>query len=71
MSGTYGSPRVHQVLRRSGHRVVRLMRRHGIKARVATIRYTNPSVQRFYGSISNQQLNVRLDLTCSPEIVRC
>src|SRR5882724_4024696 len=71
VSGTYGSPRVHQVLRRSGHRVVRLMRRHGIKARVATIRYTNPSVQRFYGSISNQQLNVRLDLTCSPEIVRC
>jgi putative transposase len=64
--GTYGSPRVHQVLRRRGHRVgkhrvARLMRRHGIKARVATIRYTNPSVQRFYGSIPNQQLNVQLE----------
>ena len=63
--GTYGSPRVHQVLRRRGHqvgkhRVARLMRRHGIKARVATIRYTNPSVQRFYGSIPNQSLELEL-----------
>lgn len=63
--GTYGSPRVHQVLRRRGHRVgkhrvARLMRRHGIKARVATIRYTNPSVQRFYGSIPNQSLDLEL-----------
>ena len=60
--GTYGSPRVHQVLRGRGHRVgkhrvARLMRRHGIKARVATIRYTSPSLQRYYGSIANQQLD--------------
>jgi putative transposase len=63
--GTYGSPRVHQVLRRKGHcvgkhRVARLMRAHGIKARVATIRYTNPSLQRYYGSIPNQQLDLEL-----------
>jgi transposase InsO family protein len=63
--GTYGSPRVHQALRRKGHcvgkhRVARLMRSHGIKARVATIRYTNPSLQRYYGSIPNQQLDLQL-----------
>jgi putative transposase len=64
--GTYGSPRVHQVLRRRGHhvgrhRVARLMSRHGIKARVATIRYTSPSIQRFFGSIANQSLDVELE----------
>jgi putative transposase len=63
--GTYGSPRVYQMLRRRGHRVgkhrvARLMRRHGIKARVATIRYTNPSIQRFFGSIGNRSLDVEL-----------
>jgi hypothetical protein len=47
---------VHQALRGKGHcvgkhRVARLMRAHGIKARVATLRYTNPSLQRYYGSI--------------------
>lgn len=64
--GTYGSPRVHQALRRRGrrvgkHRVARLMRVHGIKARVATIRYTNPSIQRFYGKIPNQSLLLQLE----------
>ena len=64
--GTYGSPRVHRVLRRRGHRVgkhrvARLMRKHGIKARVASIRYTNPSIQRFFGSIANQSLDVELE----------
>jgi transposase InsO family protein len=63
--GTYGSPRVHQALRRKGHcvgkhRVARLMRVHGIKARVATIRYTSPGLQRYYGSIPNQQLDLEL-----------
>jgi putative transposase len=66
--GTYGSPRVHQVLRRRGrcvgkHRVARLMRAHGIKARVATIRYTNPSLQRYFGSIPNQSLELDLSRT--------
>jgi putative transposase len=64
--GTYGSPRVHQALRSRGHRVgkhrvARLMRTHGIKARVATIRYTNPSLQRYFGSIPNQQLDLELE----------
>jgi transposase InsO family protein len=64
--GTYGSPRVHQALLKRGHcvgkhRVARLMRRHGIKARVATIRYTSPSLQRYYGAIPNRQLGLELD----------
>jgi putative transposase len=64
--GTYGSPRVHRVLRSRGHcvgkhRVARLMRAHGIKARVARIRYTNPSIQRFFSAIANQSLEVQLD----------
>ena len=63
--GTYGSPRVHRALHKRGHRVgknrvARLMRRHGIKARVATIRYTSPSLQRFFGSVLNEQLDLEL-----------
>lgn len=64
--GTYGSPRVHQVLRGRGHRVgkhrvARLMRRHGIKARVATMRYTSPSTKRFFASVRNEQLELKLE----------
>lgn len=63
--GTYGSPRVHQVLKSKGHfvgkhRVARLMRAHGIKARVATIRYTSPGMQRHYASIPNVQFDLAL-----------
>ena len=63
--GTYGSPRVHRALRKRGHRVgknrvARLMRRHGIKARVATIRYTSPSIQRFFDGALNQQFDLEL-----------
>lgn len=63
--GIYGSPRVHRALRDRGHRVgkhrvARLMRRHGIKARVATIRYTSPGIQRHFGSTRNEQLELRL-----------
>jgi transposase InsO family protein len=63
--GIYGSPRVHRELRQRGHgvgkhRVARLMRAHRIKARVATIRYTSPGMQRYFGSIPNQQLDVEL-----------
>jgi putative transposase len=63
--GIYGSPRVHRVLRKRGHRVgknrvARLMRRHGIKARVATIRYTSPGMQRYFGSVLNEQLDLEL-----------
>jgi transposase InsO family protein len=63
--GIYGSPRVHRVLRDRGHRVgkhrvARLMRTHGIKARVATIRYTSPGIQRHFGSTRNEQLELEL-----------
>ena len=56
----YGSPRVHRKLERQGvrvgkNRVARLMRRHGIKARVATIRYTVPAMKRFFGNLPNRQ----------------
>jgi putative transposase len=64
--GTYGSPRVHRALRRRGHRVgknrvARLMRAHGIKARVARIRYTSPATQRFFDSVRNEQLDLELE----------
>ena len=64
--GIYGSPRVHQALRSRGHRVgkhrvARLMRAHGIKARVATIRYTSPSLQRYFGAIPNRSLDLELE----------
>jgi transposase InsO family protein len=63
--GTYGSPRVYQALRKRGcqaseNRVARVMRAHGIKARVATIRYTNPALQRFFAATRNPQLDVDL-----------
>lgn len=56
----YGSPRVHRQLQRDGlrvgkNRVARLMRRHGIRARVATIRYTIPAMKRFFADIPNRQ----------------
>jgi putative transposase len=37
------------------------MRTHGIKARVATIRYTSPSTQRFFDSVRNEQLELKLE----------
>lgn len=63
--GTYGSPRVYQALKHLGvcageNRIARLMRMHGIKARVATIRYTSPNMKRVFWSIPNQQLDVQL-----------
>lgn len=69
--GTYGSPRVHRALERSGcrvseNRVARLMRERGIKGRVATIRYTNPGMRRYYASLSNEQLEVQ---TCRSDQV--
>jgi len=64
--GIYGSPRVHRELRKRGHgvgkhRVARLMRAHSIKARVATIRYTSPGLQRYFGTIPNRQLDLELN----------
>ena len=56
----YGSPRVYRRLREMGvvvseNRVAKLMRRCGIKARVATLRYTSPNLKKFFGSLPNQQ----------------
>jgi transposase InsO family protein len=56
----YGSPRVYRRLREMGvvvseNRVAKLMRRYGIKARVATLRYTSPNLKKFFGSLPNQQ----------------
>lgn len=63
--GIYGSPRVYQALRQRGcrvgeNRVARLMRAQGIKGRVATIRYTNPALQRFFAVARNEQLGIAL-----------
>jgi transposase InsO family protein len=63
--GTYGSPRVHRALERLGcrvseNRVARLMRRRGIRGRVATIRYTSPNMRRYYACLSNEQLAVQV-----------
>ena len=59
--GTYGSPRIYRQLKRQGicaseNRVAKLMRCHGIKGRVATLRYTSPNLKKFYGALPNQQL---------------
>ena len=56
----YGSPRIHHELKTNGvcvgeNRVARLMRNHGIRARVATLRYTVPNMKRFFGSLPNRQ----------------
>jgi len=63
--GIYGSPRVHRVLRGQGetaseNRVARVMHAHCIKARVATIRYTNKKLQDFYDRGRNEQLELEL-----------
>jgi len=56
----YGSPRVYRRLHELGvsvgkNRVAKLMRSSGIKARVATLRYTSPNLKKFFGSLPNQQ----------------
>ena len=56
----YGSPRVYRRLQELGvavseNRVAKLMRSCGIKARVATLRYTSPNLKKFFGSLPNQQ----------------
>jgi len=62
---TYGSPRIYQALRRQGcraseNRIARVMRAQAIRARVATLRYTNPSLQHFFAATRNQQLELDL-----------
>lgn len=59
---TYGSPRIHGVLRNQGERVnekrvARLMRHHGLKARSAKIYRSNPGHHAFFASFPNQTLD--------------
>jgi putative transposase len=61
--GTYGSPRIHEVLRQAGvrvgrKRVARLMREDGLKARSARIYRRMPGTRRFFGDIPNRVLEV-------------
>jgi transposase InsO family protein len=61
--GRYGSPRVHEALRREGlaigkKRVARLMQEAGIAGRVATLYRRSPGTTRFY----ERHQNLRLDL---------
>lgn len=60
--GTYGSPRIHRVLRAAGdrvsrRRVERLLREAGLRARVAKLYRANPGLHGFFTSIPNHQLH--------------
>ena len=63
--GTYGSPRVYRELKDRGvavgeNRVARLMRLHGIKARMAARRYYRGPMKRFHAAIPNRAREIEL-----------
>ena len=66
---TYGSPRIWEVLRTQGyrcgrHRVARLMRANGIRARIMRIYRRAPGVHEFFDGIQNarlKQIPIRID----------
>jgi transposase InsO family protein len=60
--GTYGSPRIHEVLRAAGtrisrRRVARLMREVGLRARASKLYRAIPGLHAFFVSIPNRQLD--------------
>lgn len=59
--GTYGSPRIHELLRREGirtgrKRVARLMRVHGLKARANRVYRPHPNARNFADGIPNRAI---------------
>lgn len=59
--GTYGSPRVHRVLRREGlrvgeKRVARLMREARLRARITRVYRRQPGLHRFFAKTPNLRL---------------
>jgi putative transposase len=60
--GTYGSPRVHQVLKKQGEsvgkkRIERLMQAQGLKGRVVRVTRRQPGLKRFKADGENLRLN--------------
>jgi transposase InsO family protein len=65
---TYGSPRIHAVLRQQGEavsrrRVERLMREHGVRARSARIYRKRPGLARFLASVESRAHEVAVTHT--------
>ena len=63
--GGYGSPRIHHELTARGvvvsrHRVARLMRGAGLRARIVRIYKANPGVHRFFGQHPNRVRGTRV-----------
>ena len=59
VDGIYGSPKVHQALKRKGilvgeNRIARLMHKNGLKARCAQIYRSHKKMDRFYARIGNE-----------------
>lgn len=57
--GRYGSPRIYQVLKQSGvsigrHRVARLMRENGLKARTTRVYPRHLALNQFYAGVGNK-----------------
>ena len=60
--GRYGSPRVHELLRREGircsnKRVARLMRERGLRGRVSRLYRRSPALHKFFAKTSNLRLD--------------
>jgi transposase InsO family protein len=60
--GRYGSPRVHELLRREGiacsnKRVARLMRERGLRGRVSRLYRSSPALHKFFAKTGNLRLD--------------